>query len=928
MGDCGRISPETTDENQGKEVSENNFRLSECPLILVYYDLDDDGDPDDFYFDYDNDERIEMVIDINNTLFDGGELPHVDVDGDGNDDDLFADINSDNQTDILIDASAWTSDGEDGNNDGIIIGVDFNGDEDFNDWVGIDEGLKVQNETYWDDELKSDLDTLSYAELIFVRQGCVEGDKGCFGGGIIDDISANNRIIMTATNETWFSYGDMDDPGKPGYGFSEWSDGFIDALHGERAYYNDTTGQIVHTGDAVDADFNNDGYVSMWDAWVYAWMNDDARLKGDETPWLDDNGNGYPTYKRISDDPPQSGDVGAPYEGEDRLLSMITYLGFDELKRWTDINLNSYVNIFDVATAAAAFGSYPGHPRWNKAADIVSPWDVVNIFDVAQCAADFGKDYSDDYAIPQPSEVEEGGKGGKGGKSSTQLSVFPDEITVHGNQTFTADVKANNVTDLYCYEFKLYYNNTVLNCTGVDLPSGHFLDPNNSSNIYVAEKGYNNTYNATHGRVWVGVTLMGEESGKNGTGVLVRISFDAIALGNSTLDLQESLLGDSDIEEISHTPVDGSVTVGSPQVSTVGTSSSVAATDYSYQRKTFYASGRHWAWYTDGTNFVFRSSPDGSSWSDATSLGPVYTGHGYSASVFVEVNGSNYYAHYTRYYSYDLYYRKGKLNSNGSITWCAAEQKVYDGSPITYYWRPSIAVDSGGHAWIGVQKYLFSIWWSYYYPYVFRNEYTNGTWSSSTGFPYQLHITSSSYWGVIPVPLTSEKAYVLYGRFNDKYYGKLYNGTAWGSQETATDDKIQQAWYASAVNDNEDVHLVYLNYSNYAIRHTYRNYTASSWSTDVDVQKNVTSTSTPALCIDTANDELYCFWAKDDNVYYKKHVDGTWDSSAALWIQSETNLREQSITCFYNSGSDHFIGVAWTKGNTSPYDVRYATYYH
>lgn len=48
------------------------------------------------------------------------------------------------------------------------------------------------------------------------------------------------------------------------------------------------------------------------------------------------------------------------------------------------------VNIFDVATAAAAFGSSPGHPRWNPDADVVEPWDVVNIFDVARVAVNFG----------------------------------------------------------------------------------------------------------------------------------------------------------------------------------------------------------------------------------------------------------------------------------------------------------------------------------------------------------------------------------------------------------------------------------------------------------------------------------------------------------------------------------------------------------
>src|SRR4030043_283495 len=82
-----------------------------------------------------------------------------------------------------------TSDGEDINNDGLVVGVDFNGNGNQNDWVGVDECLLVQdNVHYWDDELASDLSTVSYQNLIFVRQGCLEGNMSCFGGGLIDDI--------------------------------------------------------------------------------------------------------------------------------------------------------------------------------------------------------------------------------------------------------------------------------------------------------------------------------------------------------------------------------------------------------------------------------------------------------------------------------------------------------------------------------------------------------------------------------------------------------------------------------------------------------------------------------------------------------------------------------------------------------------------
>jgi uncharacterized protein YfaS (alpha-2-macroglobulin family) len=56
----------------------------------------------------------------------------------------------------------------------------------------------------------------------------------------------------------------------------------------------------------------------------------------------------------------------------------------------TDVNGDGVVNILDVAIVAKAYGSYPGHPRWNPAADMDSN-EIINILDVARVAKDYGK---------------------------------------------------------------------------------------------------------------------------------------------------------------------------------------------------------------------------------------------------------------------------------------------------------------------------------------------------------------------------------------------------------------------------------------------------------------------------------------------------------------------------------------------------------
>lgn len=63
------------------------------------------------------------------------------------------------------------------------------------------------------------------------------------------------------------------------------------------------------------------------------------------------------------------------------------YLGFPG-----DINGDGEVDIRDVSIAARAFGSYPGHPRWNPIADVNND-DEVNIRDIAAIARKYGTVY-------------------------------------------------------------------------------------------------------------------------------------------------------------------------------------------------------------------------------------------------------------------------------------------------------------------------------------------------------------------------------------------------------------------------------------------------------------------------------------------------------------------------------------------------------
>jgi len=151
-------------------------------------------------------------------------------------------------------------------------------------WFGVDECLYFERDgsVYWDDDLRDDLANIAYGRMIIVFISCrfenqTEG-YSCFSGGFIDDLSGARRVIITSTNETSHSYGDWSL--QRGF-FSKW---FVWCLDPDKP-------------DFEFADENGDGSISMGEAYWYARINDEKVESGEESPWIDDDGDRLPTLK-------------------------------------------------------------------------------------------------------------------------------------------------------------------------------------------------------------------------------------------------------------------------------------------------------------------------------------------------------------------------------------------------------------------------------------------------------------------------------------------------------------------------------------------------------------------------------------------------------------------------------------------------------
>ena len=196
-----------------------------------------------------------------------------------------------------------------------------------------------------------------------------------------------------------------------------------------------------------------------------------------------------------------------------------------------DLNADRRINILDMAIFGSAYGSYPGHPRWNPRADLDNN-DLVNILDGVKIAKAF--------------------------KPSVYLSVEPSKSYVDVSDEFSIDIKIHDVGKtiyLIGVQFKLTYDPTVLevkNCAEGDF----FKDWADYANTEDPEDNYGTYFYCIpeDGQV-IGFVLYYKEPWPpkvfpEGDGTIATITFHALAEGISDLLLEDVILVNVDLNMI------------------------------------------------------------------------------------------------------------------------------------------------------------------------------------------------------------------------------------------------------------------------------------------------------------------------------------------------------------------------------------------
>lgn len=354
----------------------------------------------------------------------------------------------------------------------------------------------------------------------------------------------------------------------------------------------------------------------------------------------------------------------------------------------------------------------------------------------------------------------------------------------------------------------------------------------------------------------------------------------------------------------------------------VGTSTTNMATSYPCQRKSFYAAGRFWVFYGNGTYMVYCTSTDGATWSSATT---VKTG---GAGFYFDVYFDGTYVHYAFAdggAGHDLIYRRGTPNSDGTITW-SAEQIAYDAVYVKnvqqeYLNYPSVTTDSNGYPFISFTYYESVN--AVRLTYITKSSTNDGTWATASGFPMELSNVYTYISAV--VRMTSGKVYAVWDTSistlsQGPLKGKLWDGTSLGSEETVSIGNVQTLGYFSALAIGDVVHVFYLN-SYYNLRWCKRD---DTW-TDSALTAATTSTTAPVVSADGNN--LYMFYAgypTANHIYYRKYDGSNWGTAVDLIDEStEVLTGNDKLTCYYNKYGN-YIGLVYMTKTASPYNVKFA----
>jgi len=374
-----------------------------------------------------------------------------------------------------------------------------------------------------------------------------------------------------------------------------------------------------------------------------------------------------------------------------------------------------------------------------------------------------------------------------------------------------------------------------------------------------------------------------------------------------------------------------------------------------YQRKPFFAMGRHWVFYVnDAGRLVFDSSVGATGvWYGPTDF--VAQADGSEFSVFLQESPASSYVHLVRSDATGanpIYYHRGVLAADGTISWDAQDTAVAQMSGYEY---ENIGIT------MGYDDYIYIVYNQVEIadpnkctPYVCQSITSDGTWTRGAGYPLQITAVEDASWVPLVSPYGTE-VMVVYAAASGNIYSRVLAGGAWGAQVDSgfaigTDAQkisiVSETVRSGVTLSARAVHVAFqaADWDLYSIR-----YESGAWqgapANTIEVIGAFRQANPMLTILDTGDSDanhmpatLYCFWTPTTDaptaewVTYRvsRDLGDTWTNEAgadaAVELIDETIDGfevQQSGSAYAYSGSDYdngdfYIGLVYVVHRMPP----------
>jgi len=369
----------------------------------------------------------------------------------------------------------------------------------------------------------------------------------------------------------------------------------------------------------------------------------------------------------------------------------------------------------------------------------------------------------------------------------------------------------------------------------------------------------------------------------------------------------------------------------------------VHLTNYVMQTMSFYSNSRYWVFYTNETNLLYISSTDGDTWTNKTSI---YGNEGNltsngKMSFFYNQDDDLLHVVYAEVQAgYNVTYRAGYPQTNGSITWLSAWHNVTTFGSL--FGEPTIVCDSEGYPFVTLSHHTDSL---YGRVYVFKSSTKNGTWTTDWYFSdinYGNFSDQYHYNGIL-TPQPNEEMVFVFGTGNQQFHYRTYDGsipvgtgggalnsTGWSAViEDFTTHSVNATWltYDTSTRTYPTVadEFGFLYQDNSSFTHYFMEWNGTGF----DPEETVVSTgnvTTADLTYSAGNYFVFYYDLYDYGIYYRaRNDDDTWNASILLTseLQHGTNAGFYwgGMTTCYEAFGEKIFGNYYR--NASSYDLMF-----